>query len=137
MIYLHLCTILHITYLINYFVNSSEADGMPKKSTSLLFSGDDIEAQKVGNNISAGGQGSDGGNKGVTDSSFIKKLLLIPADFLDIDDSCSVKQPLVKEEDAPRDRGGRLIRRQHLYNSRRVTCDYALAISIIGIGNYN
>lgn len=51
-----------------------------------------------------------------------------PGSVLD-ESNCSVKQPLVKEKE----RGGRFIKRQQLFNNRRVTSDYALFFALFGI----
>nr|CAD2194319.1 unnamed protein product [Meloidogyne enterolobii] len=107
-----------------------EGDPLLKKSLSLIFNDGDIESQRPGAVSAIGGFGGGGGHSAPpgppTNNS---ERGGGPGSVLDEAINCSVKQPLVKEKE----RGGRFIKRQQLFNKRRVTSDYALFFSLFGI----
>ncbi|CAK5046792.1 unnamed protein product [Meloidogyne enterolobii] len=107
-------------------------DPLLKKSLSLIFNDGDIESQRPGAVSAIGGFGGGGGGghsapPGPPTNNSERGGG--PGSVLDESINCSVKQPLVKEKE----RGGRFIKRQQLFNKRRVTSDYALFFSLFGI----
>uniref|UniRef100_A0A915MZN8 Calmodulin-binding domain-containing protein n=1 Tax=Meloidogyne javanica TaxID=6303 RepID=A0A915MZN8_MELJA len=105
-------------------------DPLLKKSLSLIFNDGDIESQRPGAVSAIGGFGGGGGHSAPPGPpANNSERGGGPGSVLDESINCSVKQPLVKEKE----RGGRFIKRQQLFNKRRVTSDYALFFSLFGI----
>ncbi|KAL7078457.1 hypothetical protein ACQ4LE_002286 [Meloidogyne hapla] len=105
-----------------------EGDPLLKKSLSLIFNDGDIESQRPGAVSAIGGFGG-GGHSAPPCPPTNSERGGGPGSVLDESINCSVKQPLVKEKE----RGGRFIKRQQLFNKRRVTSDYALFFVLFGI----
>uniref|UniRef100_A0A1I8BKF5 CaMBD domain-containing protein n=2 Tax=Meloidogyne hapla TaxID=6305 RepID=A0A1I8BKF5_MELHA len=103
-------------------------DPLLKKSLSLIFNDGDIESQRPGAVSAIGGFGG-GGHSAPPCPPTNSERGGGPGSVLDESINCSVKQPLVKEKE----RGGRFIKRQQLFNKRRVTSDYALFFVLFGI----
>ncbi|KAL3124217.1 hypothetical protein niasHT_004806 [Heterodera trifolii] len=101
-----------------------ESDPLLKKSLSLVLS-DDLEAQRTGAVSAVPGGGSAGGGNAPSEKGGTGSVMLNN----DGGSACSAKHSLAREKE----RGGRFIKRQQLFNKRRVTSDYALFFAIFGI----
>jgi hypothetical protein len=109
-----------------------------KKSLSLVFNDGDVEAQRPGAASAIGGFGGSAPPPSNSERGGG------PGSVLDESINYSVKQPLVKEKERFLyfiykfknifSGGGRFIKRQQLFNKRRVTSDYALFFALFGIG---